>query len=403
MNTTCAAESAPIPPEPSSVSAVLRAPPGHKRNGKIAHLPKAFRDKINQWLDDGHTYPQIIKDLGDDAKDLKPNHFSEWRKGGYQDYVHQQTWRDELRLLRENGAEIKEFTDGPQFQETLIQLALTEIFRTLRNRELSSDSLNYIRIFNALARLNREALGLRKYNDLTAKEFQELKKLDPSRNLESERDIMLTALERSMGFPAAPGPIGPDLNDYFSSRKRDEADTNSAADNEASDPQTAASSSSSSSTPAEIPPSEATASPPTEPANAVPQIENPNSKFENPGEGHEEESASPSRVTHHASLPQSKIENLDLCPHCFAPEPPLLPSGERRFPHCQNCGTPLRPPGALIEYCPHCNYLLPELNSAGHRPTPDCPRCLNPLPPPAPDVNRNPDLALNPSQLPDAA
>jgi hypothetical protein len=381
MNTSLDPQTVPVAPDPPTPASLL-IQPGHKRNGKIAHLPKALRDKINQWIDDGHTYPQIIKDLGDDAKDLKPNHFSEWRKGGYQDYLRQQSWRDELRLLRENGADIKEFTDGPQFQETLIQLALTEIFRTLRNHELKSDSLNYIRIFNALAKLNREALGLRKYNDILAKEFQELKKLDPTRDLESERDIMLTALERSMGFPAAPGPIGPDLNEYLRSRRREEADSDTNGSHNVH-----------------------------QPAPQPPQpIENQNSKIENPKEGQGEEVASPSRNTQHETRSDtpplqisitpsfsSPIKNrkpkIENCLHCFAPLPPLLPSGEHQFPHCQNCGAPLRSPGSLIECCPHCHHLLPELNSAGHRPTPDCPSCLNPLPPPN----------LNHSQLPDAA
>src|SRR5215468_24674 len=96
-----APESTPVAPSPPAIPTVLRVSSGHKRNGKIARLPKALRDKINHWLDDGRTYPQIIKDLGDDAKDLKPSHFSEWRKGGYEDYLRHQEWRDHLRILRE--------------------------------------------------------------------------------------------------------------------------------------------------------------------------------------------------------------------------------------------------------------------------------------------------------------
>src|SRR6185369_15024245 len=167
----------------SKIENVIRVSSGHKRNGKIARLPKAVRDRINQWIDDGRTYPQIIKNLGDDAKDLNPGHFSEWRKGGYEDYLRHQEWRDQLRILRENGSDMTELTDGPKFQETLVQIALTEIFRVLEQRELKPDSLNYVRLFNALARLNREALGLRKYNDQLAKEEKELKQLDPNRKL----------------------------------------------------------------------------------------------------------------------------------------------------------------------------------------------------------------------------
>src|SRR5437764_595037 len=94
-------------PEPSAALETLEAPsqsllpptpkPGHKRNGMIAKLPKNSRDKVNLWLDDGHTYPEIIELLGDQGKELNPDHVSQWFKGGYQDYLRQQDWRAELR------------------------------------------------------------------------------------------------------------------------------------------------------------------------------------------------------------------------------------------------------------------------------------------------------------------
>src|SRR5204862_57558 len=118
---------------PHSAFRTPQSQPGHKRNGKIAKLPKASRDKVNLWLDDGLTYPQIIQNLGDEAKDLNPDHVSQWFKGGYQDYLRQQQWRDDSRFLLESGSDIPEFASGPQLQQTLIQLALIEIFRALKD------------------------------------------------------------------------------------------------------------------------------------------------------------------------------------------------------------------------------------------------------------------------------
>src|SRR6266446_10927332 len=66
-------------PEPASLLLL----PGHKRNGKVAQLPKALRHKINTMLDDGHSYPNIILALGEDGKGLKPDHISNWKDGGY--------------------------------------------------------------------------------------------------------------------------------------------------------------------------------------------------------------------------------------------------------------------------------------------------------------------------------
>src|SRR5262245_47746191 len=124
----------------------LRTPhsqkPGHKRNGKIAQLPKATRDQINQWLDDGRSSPDIIRDLGEIGRDLNPGHFTQWFQGGYQDYLRQQQWRDDSRFLLESGSDIPEFNNGPQLQQTLIQLALVEIFRALKDGTIAADSPN---------------------------------------------------------------------------------------------------------------------------------------------------------------------------------------------------------------------------------------------------------------------
>ena len=87
---------------------------------------------------------------------------SRWKDNGYQKYLRQQECRAVLRSLRQSAADIADFNDGPQFQETLIQLGLTDIFRTLRDGKIRSDVPNHIRVFNALSRLNREAMNLNK-------------------------------------------------------------------------------------------------------------------------------------------------------------------------------------------------------------------------------------------------
>jgi len=327
MNT--APESTPILPNLAAIPTVLRVSSGHKRNGKIAHLPKAIRDKINQWIDDGRTYPQIINDLGDDAKDLKPNHFSEWRKGGYQDYLRHHAWRDQLRLLRENGSDMSELTDGPKFQETLVQIALTEIFRVLQQGELKPDSLNYIRLFNALARLNREALSLRKYNDLLAKNEAALKQLDINREISENEHVAIVdrtdrilEMPRPRGTKAAgePKPIQKSTSDTSSSR-REEA---------------------------------------------------PSSPIEN--------------QTGRTSL-VSKIEN---CLDCGSPVPPVPPHSLRRpEDHCPSCGMRLPDIGLCyqpgFDHCLNCGATQPALLPGGERPRPYCHKCgerlHNPEPP----------------------
>jgi hypothetical protein len=72
-----------------------------RNNGKVAHLPKAIRDKINIMLQDGLTYPLIIQSLGEDGKDLNTMNLSRWKDSGYQDWLLQQTWLSQTRARQE--------------------------------------------------------------------------------------------------------------------------------------------------------------------------------------------------------------------------------------------------------------------------------------------------------------
>ena len=153
---------APSTSLPTAANSITDAPPmggnGHKRNGKIAKLPKATRDQINRWLDDGHSYPQIIKSLGEAGVGLKPSHFTHWYHGGYQDYLRETEQRNDLQSVREWAADLPELNDGPQFRAATMQLGLTEIFRALTDPKTRTDTSYRIRLLNTLARLNHETL-----------------------------------------------------------------------------------------------------------------------------------------------------------------------------------------------------------------------------------------------------
>src|SRR5262245_45034550 len=47
-----------------------RTGPAYRRNGNVARLPKAVRDKVNVMIQDGLTYAEIIERLGEDGKEL---------------------------------------------------------------------------------------------------------------------------------------------------------------------------------------------------------------------------------------------------------------------------------------------------------------------------------------------
>ncbi len=78
------------------------------RTGKIARLPKSIRDQINLRLQDGQTAKPILDWLNNlpevqqvlhtlfDGRPFNPTNLSQWRRGGYRDWL---TAQDALSLL----------------------------------------------------------------------------------------------------------------------------------------------------------------------------------------------------------------------------------------------------------------------------------------------------------------
>ena len=61
------------------------------RNGKVAKLPEAIRNRINLMIEDGLPYASILEKLRESSDALLPYAISEmnlsnWYRGGYQDW-----------------------------------------------------------------------------------------------------------------------------------------------------------------------------------------------------------------------------------------------------------------------------------------------------------------------------
>jgi hypothetical protein len=77
-----------------------------RRNGKVARLPFALRQQINQMIDDGLPYKTIIARLGEAGKHLNEDNLSNWRLGGFQDYLKAQVFNDRARVQTQAAADI---------------------------------------------------------------------------------------------------------------------------------------------------------------------------------------------------------------------------------------------------------------------------------------------------------
>ncbi len=410
------------------------APPqfDHRGNGKIARLPKLIRDQVNNWLLDGLTYPDIIQRLGEHGQDLKPDHISQWKKRGYQDWLRQREWLEHLTSKSEFSTDILAAPDSSALHEAGLRLAASQMFDQLMRFSATANAADskgqpeqFSRLVNALSRLTREALAFQKYRAATAKENTlELKRLDPNRkSSEKERDVVLHLWRDFFGHdltqsdpndaetaPAPPEAVEASPQIEIQKSKVKNPDVRP-AENETLESKQA---------PIPIVPIKTPTSKikSTDRApvagieshkEAAPRpIKTPKSKIENPLA----KTGSPTATGANpgeAPLAQIKIQKSEFkipeaapaienqnskfknpapesCLECSSPLPALRPDGGRPSKFCPICCFQLPPPGSCversIEKCANCRANLPRVLPTGERPLDHCHHCGSALPPP---------------------
>jgi len=141
--------------------ALLPLATGHRRNGKVAKKPKAVRDQINHWLTDGLTYSSIIEKLGDDGKDLNEENLSNWKEGGYNDWLKEQQRIEIIRIKQEFAVDLLKDGDGTKIQEAALQVSAANLIQlmvdldpTTLREQVEGNPDKYTRLLNAIARLS---------------------------------------------------------------------------------------------------------------------------------------------------------------------------------------------------------------------------------------------------------
>jgi hypothetical protein len=100
------------------------------RNGKIARLTRAVREELNRWLDNGESGRQLVAWLNAQpevqavvatvfgGKAIREQNLSEWKQGGYRDWLARQEALEVAGRLGEDAAELS--ADGrPPLTDTL--------------------------------------------------------------------------------------------------------------------------------------------------------------------------------------------------------------------------------------------------------------------------------------------
>ena len=182
-------------PEPEPQPKVPRRP-----RSKIGRMPKSLRDQLNQMLQDGVPYEDIRQKLGEPGQSLTIDNISEWRtKGGYEDWVREQFWREEMLARTEAFSPIIE-DDPSQLPLAGLQMSLVQICEQLRDLgpgarsgQFENHADKYLRMLNSLARISKTLLAVQEFRNAAAKAAaRELKKRDPKREFnEPERQALL--------------------------------------------------------------------------------------------------------------------------------------------------------------------------------------------------------------------
>jgi len=148
--------------ETVAAAPVQEAPrPVGRRNGKVARLPKAVRDRINVMIQDGVTYLKIIERLGAEGEGLNEDNLSNWKQGGYQDWLREiqlaETMRAKHELAHEIVARSAEANGAGQAVLQIIAANLCEFLTETEPDELRasllSDADKFTRFVNAMVRL----------------------------------------------------------------------------------------------------------------------------------------------------------------------------------------------------------------------------------------------------------
>ncbi len=155
---------------PSS-STVLTVP-CHRRNGKVARLPKEARDHINVMLSNGAPYPEITRKMAERGHQLTADNISNWHAGGYQDWLKEQAWLEEMRTRLDFASDIVEQRNGELIDAASLRIAVLRMYNLLLSFEpsrlidkVAQQPGAYARILNVLCKLTENAVKLERRRD----------------------------------------------------------------------------------------------------------------------------------------------------------------------------------------------------------------------------------------------
>lgn len=179
------------------------------RTGKIARASYEVRKHVNELLRDGATAKAVISFLeGAGINGVNEQNVTNWRDGGYQDFLKEQSRLDEMQFKREFAMEIVRQNQGSQLQEATLHLAASQLYEALTDYDignlktlLAEKPENYAAIVNSLAKLSKGALEVDKYKAQVREQKEKIEKaLAGARSKGGLTPETLKAIEEAAGM-----------------------------------------------------------------------------------------------------------------------------------------------------------------------------------------------------------
>lgn len=169
------------------------------RKGKIARLPRTLREQLNRRLSDGEPGIHLVEWLNQlsetqsllarefEGRAITEQNLSEWKQGGYADWLARQETLERVRELADDAAELAEVTDGP-LADHLSTVVSARYAATLAgwNGEMSDELRRTLR---ALRALSQDIAELRRGDHSAARLKLEHERLERERE-KSEEEII---------------------------------------------------------------------------------------------------------------------------------------------------------------------------------------------------------------------
>jgi hypothetical protein len=114
------------------------------RHGKIARLPKEIREQLNRRLENGWRGAKLVKWLNElppvkevlreefNGRAISEQNLSQWREGGYLDWVRHQETQEQIRWVVERSEDVDEAEGNEHLCERLARVAAAELAEHLQ-------------------------------------------------------------------------------------------------------------------------------------------------------------------------------------------------------------------------------------------------------------------------------